>query len=106
MDIDINKRKCMNNIMEKFIDESKFKVNEVKKIKTFNRLIEDSNRRYEAYDKMMEFLEDEDNKNNELLKMELNKENIIIQIRLQKFIPQQIKLFILILNMKKIEILY
>lgn len=75
MDIDINKRKCMNNIMEKFIDESKFKVNEVKKIKTFNRLIEDSNRRYEAYDKMMEFLEDEDNKNNELLKMELNKEN-------------------------------
>ena len=75
MDIDINKRKCMNNIMEKFIEESKFKVNEVKKIKTFNRLIEDSNRRYEAYDKMMEFLEDEDNKNNELLKMELNKEN-------------------------------
>ena len=59
MDIDINKRKCMNNIMEKFIDESKFKVNEVKKIKTFNRLIEDSNRRYEAYDKMMESLKEE-----------------------------------------------
>ena len=67
MDNDIDKRKNMEKLMDKFIEQTKFKMKEPEKIKVFNRLIEDTNRRYESKEKIINYQEEkefdfEDNK--------------------------------------------
>ena len=67
MDNDIDKRKNMEKLMNKFIEQTKFKLKEPEKIKVFNRLIEDTNRRFESKEKLIIYQEEkefdfEDNK--------------------------------------------
>ena len=57
---DIDKRKNMEKIMDKFIEQTKFKIKEPEKIKVFNRLIEDTNRRYESKEKILKYQEREE----------------------------------------------
>ena len=57
---DIDKRKNMEKIMDKFIEQTKFKIKEPEKIKVFNRLIEDTNRRYESKEKILKYQEKEE----------------------------------------------
>ena len=47
MRFDIYKRQTQNERIDKMIEENKIKINEEQRIKTFNRLIEDANRRNE-----------------------------------------------------------
>jgi hypothetical protein len=49
---DVFKRQTKDDRLEKLIDRNKMKLNEEERIKTFNRLIEDANRRQEAMDNM------------------------------------------------------
>ena len=72
---DINKRKKMEEAMDKFIKKSKLKKNEEDKIIIFNRLIEDTNRRFDEKEKIIQDKEEEEKGNIELLKRALNKEN-------------------------------
>ena len=72
---DINKRKKMEEAMDKFIKKSKLKKNEEDKIIIFNRLIEDTNRRLDEKEKIIQDKEEEEKGNIELLKRALNKEN-------------------------------
>ena len=72
---DINKRKKMEEAMNKFIKKSKLKKNEEDKIIIFNRLIEDTNRRFDEKEKIIQDKEEEEKGNIELLKRALNKEN-------------------------------
>ena len=72
---DINKRKTMEEAMDKFIKKSKLKKNEEEKIAIFNRLIEDTNRRLDEKEKIMQNKDEEEKGNIELLKMALNKDN-------------------------------
>ena len=72
---DINKRKKMEEAMDKFIEKSKLKKNEEDKIIIFNRLIEDTNRRFDEKEKIIQDKEEEEKGNIELLKRALNKEN-------------------------------
>lgn len=51
---DIFKRQTKEERLEKLIEKNKVKINEHERIKTFNRLIEDANRRIEAQDQMEE----------------------------------------------------
>jgi len=67
MNNDIDKRRNMEKLMNKFIEQTKFKMKEPEKIKVFNRLIEDTNRRYESKEKIIKYQEEkefdlEDNK--------------------------------------------
>ena len=48
MIFDVNKRQSKNERRKKLIEQNKIKINEVQRIKAFNRLIEDANRRIEA----------------------------------------------------------
>ena len=59
MDNDIDKRKNMEKIMNKFIEQTKFKITEKENIKVFNRLIKDTNRRYESKEKMLNYQEEQ-----------------------------------------------
>ena len=72
---DINKRKKMEEAMDKFIEKSKLKKNEEDKIIIFNRLIEDTNRRFDEKEKIIQDKEEEEKGNIELLKRALNKDN-------------------------------
>ena len=72
---DINKRKKMEEAMNEFIKKSKLKKNEEEKIIIFNRLIEDTNRRLDEKEKIMQNKDEEEKGNIELLKMALNKDN-------------------------------
>lgn len=72
---DINKRKKMEEAMDKFIKKSKLKKNEEDKIIIFNRLIEDTNRRLDEKEKIIQDKEEEEKGNIELLKRALNKDN-------------------------------
>ena len=47
MRFDIYKRQTQNERIDKMIEDNKIKINEEQRIKTFNRLIEDANRRNE-----------------------------------------------------------
>lgn len=51
---DIFKRQTKEERLEKLIEKNKVKIDENERIKTFNRLIEDANRRIEAQDQMEE----------------------------------------------------
>ena len=51
---DIFKRQTKEQRLNKLIEKNKVKINESERIKTFNRLIEDANRRIEAQDQMEE----------------------------------------------------
>lgn len=51
---DIFKRQTKEERLEKLIEKNKVKIHEHERIKTFNRLIEDANRRMEAQDQMEE----------------------------------------------------
>jgi hypothetical protein len=51
---DIFKRQTKELRLNKLIEKNKKKINESEKIKTFNRLIEDANRRIEAQDQLEE----------------------------------------------------
>jgi len=51
---DIYKRQTKEERMEKLIEQNKLKLDESERIKGFNRLIEDANRRIEAQDHMEE----------------------------------------------------
>jgi len=51
---DIFKRQSKEERLEKLIEKNKVKIDENERIKTFNRLIEDANRRVEAQDQMEE----------------------------------------------------
>ena len=72
---DINKRGNMEYTMNKFIKQSKLKMNEENLLEIFNRLIDDTNRRLEEKEKIIQFKEDEEKDNIELLKKALNKDN-------------------------------
>ena len=48
MKFDVYKRQSKNERRKKLIEQNKIKINEVQRIKAFNRLIEDANRRIEA----------------------------------------------------------
>ena len=54
MKFDIYKRQIKEAKINKIIEENKIKLNESERIKTFNRLIEDANRRVETKEKMEE----------------------------------------------------
>lgn len=51
---DIFKRQTKEERLGKLVEKNKVKINEQERIKTFNRLIEDANRRIEAQDQMEE----------------------------------------------------
>ena len=51
---DIFKRQTKDERLDKLVEKNKVKINEHERIKTFNRLIEDANRRIEAQDQMEE----------------------------------------------------
>ena len=51
---DIFKRQTKELRLNKLIEKNKKKINESQRIQTFNRLIEDANRRIEAQDKIEE----------------------------------------------------
>lgn len=51
---DIFKRQTKELRLNKLIEKNKIKISESQRIKTFNRLIEDANRRIEAQDQMEE----------------------------------------------------
>jgi len=61
MKFDVNNRQIMENKMNDFIIRTKRKMNEEEITKRFNRLIEDSNRRMEAKEKMKKFKEQKEN---------------------------------------------
>lgn len=75
MEEDIKKRKTMPLIMDEFIEKSKFKVGEKKQIKVYNRLIKDTNRRYESKEKMLQSKEEKENDDIFQMKKNLNKDN-------------------------------
>lgn len=61
MKFDVNNRQMKENKMNDFIKTTRRKVNEKEITKSFNRLIEDANRRIEANQKMKIFKEQEEN---------------------------------------------
>lgn len=61
MKFDIDNRKIKETKMDEFIDMTKLKMNEEERVKIFNRLIEDTNRRIEAKEKIKLY-----NENNEI----------------------------------------
>ena len=75
MEDDIKKRKAMPLAMDEFIEKSKFKVGEKKQLKVYNRLIKDTNRRYESKEKMLQSKEEKENEDTFQMKKNLNKEN-------------------------------
>ena len=52
MEIDIKIRTLKDKAIDEFIDKTKLKMNEEDRIKSFNRLINDTNRRYEAKERI------------------------------------------------------
>jgi hypothetical protein len=60
---DIFKRQTKDERINKLIEKNKVKITEEERIKTFNRLIEDANRRIEAQDQL-EDLKNQINKTN------------------------------------------
>ena len=52
MQFDVNKRQYKNERIKKLIEQNKKKIDEVQRIKAFNRLIEDANRRIEAQENL------------------------------------------------------
>lgn len=52
MQFDIYKRQLKEDRINKLVDQNKIKIDEDERIKTFNRLIEDANRRLEAQENM------------------------------------------------------
>lgn len=69
---DIFKRQTKEERLEKLIEKNKVKIDENERIKTFNRLIEDANRRIEAQDQMedMKILLDQKNVSSKKYKFE------------------------------------
>ena len=61
MIFDVNNRQIKENKMDDFIKRTKRKMNEEEITKSFNRLIEDANRRMEAKEKMKIFKEQKEN---------------------------------------------
>ena len=61
MIFDVNNRQIKENKMDDFIKRTKRKMNEEEITKSFNRLIEDANRRIEAKEKMKIFKEQKEN---------------------------------------------
>ena len=58
MTFDVFKRQTKDQRLEKLIDKNTVKIEETDRIKTFNRLIDDANRRIEAQDKIEEMRND------------------------------------------------
>ena len=52
MEFDVYKRQIKEKELDKLIEENKIKIEEERRIKTFNHLIEDANRRIEAMDNL------------------------------------------------------
>ena len=52
MQFDVNRRQYKNERIKKLIEQNKRKIDEVQRIKAFNRLIEDANRRIEAQENL------------------------------------------------------
>jgi len=78
MKFDVNNRQMKENKMNDFIKRTKRKMNEEDITKSFNRLIEDANRRMEAKEKMKIFKEQKENEdiiklNNFMLNKDKNK---------------------------------
>lgn len=69
---DIFKRQTKEERLDKLVEKNKVKINEHERIKTFNRLIEDANRRIEAQDQMedMRIKLEKTNTNNKKYKFE------------------------------------
>lgn len=68
---DVFKRQTKEQRLTNLIDKNKLKIHENKRIKAFNRLIEDANRRLEAHDKMEE-LKNKIDKGNKSHKKSIN----------------------------------
>ena len=73
MKFDIYKRQSKDERINKLVEEKKKKIDEVERIKTFNRLIEDANRRNEANENLKR---KEDNLNHELISPKNKKYNV------------------------------
>lgn len=58
MTFDVFKRQTKDERLDKLIEKNKVKIEESERIKTFNRLIEDANRRLEAQEKIEEIRND------------------------------------------------
>ncbi len=87
MKFDIYKRQSKDERINKLVEEKKKKIDEVERIKTFNRLIEDANRRNEANENLKR---KEDNLNHELIspknkKYNVNEWNNIYQKRFKSY---------------------
>jgi len=54
MTFDVYKRQTKDERLDNLIEKNKVKIDESERIKTFNRLIDDANRRLEAQDKIEE----------------------------------------------------
>jgi len=61
---DIFKRQTKEERMEKIVEQSKLKIDENERVKTFNRLIDDANRRFEAQEHLAQ------------MKMQLEQQNL------------------------------
>jgi len=72
MKFDIYKRQSKDERINKLIEENKKKIDEVERIKTFNRLIEDANRRNEANENLKK---KEDNLNHDIISPKNKKYN-------------------------------
>ena len=87
MKFDIYKRQSKDERINQLLEENKKKIDEVERIKTFNRLIEDANRRNEANENLKR---KEDNLNHELIspknkKYNVNEWNNIYQKRFKSY---------------------
>ena len=87
MKFDIYKRQSKDERINKLVEEKKKKIDEVERIKTFNRLIEDANRRNEANENLKK---KEDNLKHELIspknkKYNVNEWNNIYQKRFKSY---------------------
>ena len=79
MEFDVYKRQIKEKEIDKLIEENKIKIEEKERNKTFNRLIEDANRRIEAMDNL------------ENMKKILNNNNDITEQPLKKYTDEQWK---------------
>ena len=97
MDNDIDKRKNMEKIMNKFIEQTKYKIKEEENIKVFNRLIKDTNRRYESKEKLLNYQEEQE----QGFEFENNKK--YNQKQWDEVYKNRFEIFLKHLNLKKIK---
>ena len=86
MKFDVNNRQIKEKKMNDFIYKTKMKMNEEERVKSFNRLIEDTNRRTEAKEKIKMYKEQKEEEEIKNMKNNINK-----KIKNKKYSKEQWK---------------